>query len=294
MLKVIHPAEPPEVSDLQSRILLHLQTVAPDLPVPRLVRPMAAEGLEYLWESEGQPARRVRCLTYLAGQPLHQAVAGSAQRRHLGALLARLDLALRDFRHAADGHDLLWDLKSAARVRLLLAELPDLRLRGLAEAALHRFAAEVAPVLPHLRCQLIHNDFNPHNLLVDPADPDAICGVIDFGDAVRSPLVQDLAVAAAYQFSPHGHPLQGAGDLAAGFHAVCPLQPDEVALLPDLIAARFALTIAVSSWRAARHPDNADYILRNQGTARAGLQRLQEISRSDAIRWLRDRIGAAS
>jgi Ser/Thr protein kinase RdoA (MazF antagonist) len=292
VFKVIHPAEPAGVSDLQSRVLLHIAQATPELAVPRLIRPTDG-GLEYVWQTDRHPQRRVRCLTYLAGQPLHATASGTAQRQNLGAFLARLDLALRDFSHPADGHDLLWDIKLAARVRPLLAELPDPARRALAEAALDRFSAYVVPVLPTLRSQVIHNDFNPHNVLVDPADTAAIAGVIDFGDMVRAPLVQDLAVAAAYQIGTAGHPLQGVADMASAFHAVNPLRDEEIELLPDMIGARLALTIAVSTWRAARHPDNADYILRNQAAAWTGLQRLQQISRDDAIIWLRDHIGAS-
>ena len=292
VLKVVHPAESPDVTDLQSQLLLHIEAAAPDLAVPRLVHPRDGDGLEFVWQTDRQPARRVRCLTYLAGRPLHHAAASTAQRHSLGGFLARLDLALADFRHPADDHDLLWDIKSAPRARALLADLAHPQKRALAEAALDRFSEYVAPMLPSLRAQVIHNDFNPHNVLVDAIADDRIAGVIDFGDVVRSPLVQDLAVAAAYQIGASGHPLQGAADMAASFHAVCPLLPEEIELLPDMIAARLALTIAVSSWRAARHPDNADYILRNQATAWNGLQRLQEISRDNAIVWLRGQIEA--
>jgi Ser/Thr protein kinase RdoA (MazF antagonist) len=292
VLKVIHPAEAPDVTDLQSRLLLHVEVAAPDLAVPRLVRPRDGDGLEFAWLVDGQPPRRVRCLTYLAGRPLHQATSSIAQRRNLGGFLARLDLALADFRHPADGHDLLWDIKSAPRARALLADLAHPQKRALAEAALDRFSEYVTPMLPSLRAQVIHNDFNPHNVLADAIADDVISGVIDFGDVVRAPLVQDLAVAAAYQVGADGHPLQGAADMASRFHAICPLRPEEIELLPDMIAARLALTIAVSSWRAARHPDNADYILRNQVTAWNGLQRLQDISRDNAIVWLRGQIEA--
>lgn len=290
VLKVIHPAEAPDVTDLQSRLLLHVEAAAPDLAVPRLVRPLDDDGLEFVWVADGQPARRVRCLTYLAGRPLHQAAGSAAQRHNLGAFLARLDLALADFRHPAESHDLLWDLKRAPRARALLVDLAHAQKRALAEAALDRFDEHVTPRLLTLRAQVIHNDFNPHNVLADPVAGDVIAGVIDFGDVVRSPLVQDLAVAAAYQIVADGHPLQGAADMATGFHAVCALLPEEIELLPDMIAARLALTIAVSSWRAPRHPDNADYILRNQTTAWNGLQRLQDIPRGDAILWLRGQI----
>jgi hydroxylysine kinase len=293
VLKVLHPAEPADVTDLQSRLLLHLAKAAPDLAVPRVVLPRG-DGLEFIWRTDARPARRVRCLTYLAGRPLHLVPGTTAQRQALGGFLAKLDLALADFRHPADGYDLLWDIKLAGRVRPLLADLDHPEKRALAEAALDRFSQHVAPVLPQLRSQVVHNDFNPHNILADAVTTDAIAGVIDFGDVVRAPLVQDLAVAAAYQIGVDGHPLQGAADMATGFHAICPLLPEEIDLLPELIAARLALTIAVSSWRAARHPDNANYILRNQGKAWAGLQRLHVISRDDAICWLRGHIGASS
>jgi hydroxylysine kinase len=291
VFKVIHPAEPAGVSDLQSRALEHIAAEMPDLPVPHLLRPQDG-GLEFLWQTEAHPPRRVRCLTYLAGQPLHATTSTPLQRQNLGAFLARLDLALRDFDHPHDGHDLLWDIKLAPRARPLLADLADSARRALAEAALDRFSAHVVPALPQLRSQVIHNDFNPHNVLVDPADHDAISGVIDFGDMVRAPLMQDLAVAAAYQIGADGHPLQGIVDMASGFHAVCPLRDEEIELLPDMIGARHALSLAISSWRAARHPGNADYILRNQQAAWTGLQRLQEISRENAITWLRNELGA--
>jgi Ser/Thr protein kinase RdoA (MazF antagonist) len=103
--------------------------------------------------------------------------------------------------------------------------------------------------------------------------------------------VQDLAVAAAYQFEPTGHPLEGPAEVAAAFHQLYPLLPEEVEILPDFIGARFALAIAISFWRAARHPDNAAYIMRNQNAAWSGLQRLNEISRDGAIDWLHKRIG---
>ena len=293
VLKVIHPAEPADVSDLQSRLLLHLAVHRMEMSVPRLLRPRDGSALEVLWRVEGQPLRRVRCLTYLAGCPLHRTTSNATQRRHLGASLAQLDRALADFAHPADGHDLIWDLKSAGRVRPLLADLPDPHIRALAEGALDRFATDVVPALSRLRRQVIHNDFNPHNVLVDEAAHDRIAGIIDFGDAVRAPLVQDIAVAAAYQLGAGGHPLQGPADLAAGYHAVSALGADEIEVLPDLIATRLALTIAISSWHAARHSDNAAYLLRNQAAAWSGLQRLHDLPRGDAIPWLRRQIGAA-
>jgi len=290
VLKIIHPAEDPEVSDFQSRMLMHVEEKDPELPTPRVVR--SRDGAHrVLWQKAGLPARWVRCLTYLDGVPLYQAERSPAQKRNLGTFLGRLDSALQGFRHAAEDHDLIWDTKKALRVRHLLVHVPEREKRAAANVELDRFAERLEPIMSQMRTQIIHNDFNPHNVLVQKAHNEVIAGVIDFGDAVRSPVLQDLAVASAYHFETTGHPLEGPRQVAEAFHAVYPLSASEVALLPDLIGARFALAIAISYWRAAKHPNNAPYIMRNQIAAWFGLRRLNEVPRQEAGQWLQDKLG---
>jgi Ser/Thr protein kinase RdoA (MazF antagonist) len=206
-------------------------------------------------------------------------------------MLARLDLALTNFSHVAQNHDLLWDLKRADRVSGLFPDIADKGRRALPQRALERFTSHVIPILKELRVQVVHNDFNPHNILLDPENCDEISGIIDFGDMVQAPLVQDLATAAAYQIMPEGYALEGVAEMAAAFHTILPLSSLEVEILPDLIATRMALTIAISSWRAKRHPANADYIMRNQASTWIGLERLQAIPPDEARAYLHARLG---
>lgn len=62
-------------------------------------------------------------------------------------------------------------------------------------------------------------------------------------------------------------------------------------MLPDFIGTRFALAIAISYWRAAKHPSNAQYIMRNQAAAWIGLQRLNEVPREEAVDWFQNKLG---
>jgi Ser/Thr protein kinase RdoA (MazF antagonist) len=285
VLKVSNPAEDPEVTHFQTRALVYIEARDPRLPVPRVVR--TREGAaEALLARPGEEPRIVRILTYLQGEPLHRTPHSPAQRRNLGACLARLDLALHGFTHPASGHELMWDLKHAARVRGLLVHIADEERRALATSFLNAFERHALPLMSKLRAQIIHNDMNPHNVLVLAHAPDEIAGIIDFGDAVHAPLVNDLAVAAAYQMSDAGHPLDGPGDMVAGYHAVLPLESAEIDILFDLLATRMVLTVAISNWRAARYPENRDYILRNNPKAWAGLERLQGLSREEAQAYL--------
>ncbi|MBO1074374.1 phosphotransferase [Roseomonas marmotae] len=277
VLKVVHPAEDPSVTDFQNQALLRLACSDPGLPVPRVHPPLAVR-----WEVPGQPVRLVRVYSWLAGRPLHLAASGVEQRRALGAMLGRLDLALRGFGHPAQHHVLLWDIQHAARVRGLLSHIEDPARRAIPGSLLDVFERQALPVMRGLRRQVIHNDFNPHNVLADAVDDSHIAGVIDFGDMVHAPLVQDLATACAYHIQPDGHPLRGPAEIAAGFHAVCPLQPEELDILFDLIAVRGVISVAISGWRAQRQPENAPYILRNYPRAWAGLERLAAIPREEA------------
>lgn len=285
VLKVIHPAEDENVTDFQSKVLLHITAADPTLATPQLIK--TTDGLIHgTWRRGGEALRRVRCLTYLPGRPLHLAPKTAAQRRNLGDFLGRLDRALQGFSHPAQNHDLIWDMKRSPRLLPMLDELPDPDRRALPVWALEQFRDRVLPHLDELRCQVIHNDFNPHNVLADSANGDVISGIIDFGDMVYGPMIQDLATAAAYQVTPDGHPLQGPLDMIAAFHAVLPLSPLEIELLPVMLATRLAMTISISSWRARRHPDNAAYIQRNQAAAWSGLERLRHLAPGEAASWL--------
>lgn len=279
VLKVTNPAEPKSLTDLQTKALLHVKTVDPGLPVPRLV-PTTDGGHEHALALGGATCI-ARVLTYLPGQPLHLLEGTAPQRRNIGACLARLGLALKDFAHPAGDHDLLWDIKNASRLRELTAYIEDGRRRALVEAFLCRFEREVEPHFAAMRTQLVHNDFNPHNVLIDH-DDETVSGIIDFGDMVQTPLVNDLAVAASYHVRGDGHPLDGIADIVGAYHRVAPLLPLEIELLFDLIAARFATTAVITHWRAQCHPTNSAYILRNNPRAWLGLERFAGISRVEA------------
>ena len=45
-----------------------------------------------------------------------------------------------------------------------------------------------------------------------------------------------------------------------GYRSVTPLEPEELAVLGDTVALRAAMTLCISHWRAAEHPENATYI----------------------------------
>ena len=135
----------------------------------------------------------------------------------------------------------------------------------------------MAPRLAAQRTQLVHNDFSPDNTLISADASRRVCGIIDFGDVTVTALVNDVAIAAAYQLSDEPDLLAPALDLIAGYHATTPLTAGELDLLPDLILARIVARIIISEWRAERFGDNRAYILRNTPRAWEHLHRWLDI-----------------
>jgi hydroxylysine kinase len=290
LLKIANPAESGNAVAAQTAALLHIAARDPGLPVPRIRRTKTGALAARLHRADEEPLI-VRLLEFLPGQPLNGAQPSAIQRRGIATMLARLDRALEDFSHAGAERALLWDISRADELRVLLPHIADPVRRDLAARCLDSFVSHALPVLGGLRSQVLHNDFNPHNLLVDAGDPSRITGIIDFGDMVRGPLINDLAVAAAYHVPVDGHPLAEIVDIVTAYHTINPLQPNEVDVLFDLVAARQAATVTITAWRATLHPENSNYILRNAPTAWHGLQRLATLPRREAQYSLRAACG---
>jgi 4-aminobutyrate aminotransferase-like enzyme/Ser/Thr protein kinase RdoA (MazF antagonist) len=273
-LKFANPAEGPEVLALQAAGLDHIARVDPGLPVPRN-RPTVAGDPIGSAEVDGITLA-LRMVTFLPGSTIELGVSSEPLRRSVSAVLARMGFALRGFFDPAAGRQLLWDLTHLLSLRSKLHFLPS-EQRPAVERCFDTFEEVVAPRLPHLRAQIIHNDFNPDNMLVDPEYPDRLSGIIDFGDMVHAPLIIDLAVAAGYQILGQENPVEIFAGMASAYHAVCPLEAEEVDVLPILAVSRLAQSLVIGEWRAQLHPDNTEYILGYHPQIWETMQRLNDL-----------------
>jgi 4-aminobutyrate aminotransferase-like enzyme/Ser/Thr protein kinase RdoA (MazF antagonist) len=247
VLKISNLGEDADVLDLEAKAIEHISRVDPDLPVARLRASDTYEGhfvrlFERLRGHEGGPELDDRALF------------------DYGATHARLNLALRGFFHPAAGRNLLWHLQSAAELRALASAIPDESRRRLVENVLDRFEERVAPHWPMLRAQVVHGDLNLDNVLLD--DRGRISAIVDFGDVGFSAQAADFAVglASLLRRRPYDDLFRAARIAIDGYQSRIPLEPLELELLGDLVAARLAAIVTISAWRVERYPENAAYI----------------------------------
>lgn len=257
LLKVAHPADDPVVIEMQSAAMTHVAQTDPGIPVQRVVP--ALDGAL----SATVAGRTARVLTWLDGdlvddQDLPPGFFGTA-----GRMLGRLNRALSDFRHPGADRDLAWDLP----------HLPDLRPHvtdPFHREVIDRFETETLPALAQLPHQVIHNDAHPGNLLVDGA---RLTGILDFGDAVHSARICELAVALTYLVPDGPRPWPEVDALTAGFVAEVPLSETEFQQLPMLMAARTIMrTVINQSLHRDAHSDPYGFYAANDRKLRLILE----------------------
>ena len=275
VLKIANPAESPAATDLQTAALLHLEKTDPTLPCPRVVRERnAATCVRFVDEAGGE--RTARMLTYLPGKLLGSAPRSQRQRAACGRVGGRLTHALRSFEHPAAHRAIVWDVQHAGHMRQLLEQLPHFPYRQAAADLLGRMVPRIESQLPLLRHQVVHNDLNPLNILVDPADETRVTGVIDFGDMTCTALIADVAVTAA-ELIPGDctDPVsarESVLDVAIAYHECMPLLQQELAMLGTLVAARLLMNVVVHEWHVHHNPSSSHYAALDPEFMRARLE----------------------
>ena len=287
VLKIANSAEVATITDFQIAALLHLEKSYPGVPVPRVIRTLDGNTSIRIAAQDGR-RHTVRVLSWLPGTLLRFEDLSAAAAAKMGAALASLGNALRDFEHPASDYPLLWDIKQAGKLRTILDHVADTALRDVLRQHLAVFVTEIEPRLQALRCQVIHNDLNPGNVLFNKDRISEVAGIIDFGDMIRSPLVVDVAVASAYLCDSNDAPFANVFEFVRGYHKVTPLLADEFALLPYMIAIRNVASLIISHWRASMYPENRDYIGSSEDSSLQMITTLGRHPPADLSRALQD------
>jgi len=292
MLKIASAEEDESSLDFQARALLHIERQDPDLPVPRIVKTREGRPFGSFQRRDGS-RHLVHMLTYLPGETMAEGPVSPALLNHIGATLARLGRALRGFYHPAGGREMVWDIRQLPKLAPHIDVIGEPGLRNALRKAARHFADEVMPRLEGMRAQTIHADVNVHNLLVDPARPDRVAGIIDFGDMIHGALALDVGVTAGDFFIGDERGLEPACHVVAGYHGVTPLEDAEVDILYDLTLARVVAAAIIGARRLHLRPEDPGYIGRATESYIRAFGQLVRVGREAATRAFRGACAAA-
>ncbi|KIC89118.1 aminotransferase class III-fold pyridoxal phosphate-dependent enzyme [Flavihumibacter sp. ZG627] len=233
----------------------------------------------------------VRVIHFLEGDFLVNCKSHSpALLYSVGDFLGRMDQALKDFKHPAMHRHYEWDISNALDASPHLVYISNPEQKRLAAYFLLQFETLVLPALSGLRKAYIHNDANDYNLLVTN---DTISGLIDFGDMVYAPLINNLAVACTYAMLHKNDPLSSAVEVVKAYHQQYPLLEKEVDLLYYLVAGRLCISVGRAAYNRSLDSSNEHHFV-TENAAWKLLYQLIEINPLRAQQAFREVCGMPS
>jgi len=210
----------------------------------------------YLFTDDKGGQYLAHLLEYIPGNFLTDVEKSAELIYKFGRFLAEVNLQLSNFNHPViQARHYKWDLQHFPEYRPYLKYIRRPIQRKYVEYFLLQFNENVLPNIHELRKSTIHSDANDWNVLTAKNE---ITGLIDFGDVVYSPTVNELAIAAAYMALDKEDPLDSITYLIKGYHEVYPLEMKEIDILYFLIAARLCTSVCQSAKSRADNPEN-DY-----------------------------------
>lgn len=255
ILKISPPDVENQYLDFQSKLYKYIQNKTLDFQYPMQIANSIGKIFSFFIDENGDQ-RNVRLLTWIEGRVWSKVNPITSELRiGLGIKCGELTNAFQRFYHPFAQRTFDWDLANASWTFDFL----DLFI-GEEKALIHYFQKqfeEIQPRYKQLRKSLIHNDPNDNNILVDNdlAKPKVIA-IIDYGDAVYSQVINDLAVAIAYGIMDVNNPLEAAKEIIFGYHSKFALKEDDLTCLYTLVAMRLVISLTKSTLNKQLEPNN--------------------------------------
>jgi 4-aminobutyrate aminotransferase-like enzyme/Ser/Thr protein kinase RdoA (MazF antagonist) len=254
ILKISRPKTDLGELDFQQKLLEHIASKESIL-VPKVMLNKEKEGISTFFDTQGEK-RAVRLLSWIKGR-LWSAVnpQTDALRQQLGQNAGKLTKALEDFDHPQAHRVLEWDNAQVTWVYDYL-HLFEGRERVLMEH-FHALIKARLPKLLSLRKSVVHNDVNDNNIVVskDLKEP-KVLALIDYGDAIYTPIINDLGVAGMYLPMYQPDALGAILPFVKGYHESFALEEEELELLYSSIAMRLVISITKTKINKEKEPEN--------------------------------------
>ena len=292
VVKIAHADEQESLLEMQHALLRHVGRQAGELKLPVLMPTLEGADICRITDSCGRD-RMLRVLYWLAGDLWVDVYPHGAELlTSLGEACGEMCQRLSDFDHPAAHRSFKWNLSEALWIKDELHHIARAEELALVDYFVELYTVTVLPRRDELRRGVIYNDANDYNIIVGGENgyDRRVVGLIDFGDAVYSEQINELAIAAAYACMGKEDFLAAACSLVRGFHRRYALSEAELLVLFPLIAIRLCVSVVNSAMSREEARTNA-YLLVSEAAAWAMLRRLRAIPPALAYYAFRDAAG---
>jgi 4-aminobutyrate aminotransferase-like enzyme/Ser/Thr protein kinase RdoA (MazF antagonist) len=286
ILKISRPSQDINYLRYQEELLQFIANSNSAVIAPKMVQDKDGDRISRYVDDHGRE-RSVRLLTWIPGR-LWSSVNPqlNSLRLSLGEQCGQLTAALQGFDHPEARRSTAWDIAGSlwTREQIGLFEEDE---REVITYFQDRFETDMEDYYK-LRKSVVHNDANDNNILVSSglSNPE-VTALIDYGDAIYTQIINDVAITCAYAIMELNDPLDAALPIVRGYHSSFALKEEELAHLFNAIAMRLIISVTKSAMSKREEPEN-EYLLISEKPAWELLKKWRQISPDLALYTFRE------
>ncbi len=265
ILKISSAKEDRNYLYFQQKLLQYIYKNRQNLIVPKVIKDKNGDVISKITDAFGK-LQKVRLLSWVSGRIWSDVNPQLDDLRFsLGQQCGLLTGVLQGFNHTEANRNFDWDVAQSLwtkkHIHLFKGEEKEII------SVFQRKFESAQSSYSKLRKSVVHNDANDNNIIVSSSliSP-TVKSIIDYGDAIHTQIINDLAVASAYAIMNHAEPLEAAIPIIKGYHSKFPLLEKELAHLYNAIAMRLVISVTKSAINKIEDPDNI-YLLVSEKSA---------------------------
>jgi len=289
ILKISRPNENESHLDFQQKLLKYVEINGQNLIAPKVISDIEGNTVSRIIDDFGNQ-RNVRLLSWVPGRVLSTVNPQLYNLRFsLGEQCGLLTQTLQGFTHPEAHREFAWDIAQALWTKQHINLFKN-EERSIIEYFQNQFEKS-QKTYSKLRKAVVHNDANDNNVIVsaDLLNP-KVCAAVDYGDAINTQIINDVAIACAYGIMHHNDPLEAAIPIIKGYHSSFALLEDELLHLYNSIAMRLVISVTKSAINKIEEPDNT-YLLISEKPAWELLKKWKDVSADFAYFSFRNACG---
>lgn len=289
ILKISRLNENEKYLDFQQRLLQFVEASEHNLIAPKVITDIHGNTISKITDDFGNE-RHVRLLSWISGRVWSRVNPQLNDLRYsLGKQCGALTQALQGFDHPEAHRKFEWDVAQSLWTKAQI-NLFNNEEKELIEYFQNQFEKS-QDTYSLLRKSVVHNDANDNNVIVssDLVKP-RVKAAIDYGDAINTQIINDVAIACTYAIMHHNDPLEAALPIVKGYHSAFALQQEELIHLYNAIAMRLVISVTKSTINKIEEPDNK-YLLISEKPAWEVLKKWRNISADFAYYNFRNACG---
>ena len=269
VIKIHNPLENSSFLKFQDYVLKKLLRTKTKKYVPIIIHTKINEYLD-----KDKRKCLVRILSYIEGEMYVHIKKNESLEKSLGNFLGILTCSLQNIIHKSSVRKFPWDPSNIDWLKKEFVVIKNKEQREHVSKICIEYNKFIKNNKKNIKYSLTHGDAHHYNLVVKN---NKIFGLIDYGDMVYAPTINDLAICLAYALMNNNDIISTLRNILIAYSKIYRINKSEIFLLMTLVKCRLAISVVMSAKQKQKFPNNK-YLLISEKPAWNLIKKLNNIN----------------